>query len=123
MDKIRKVAFCGRSLMMAGLEAGLRGRKGLETIWLDADLPDAIEQLGSLQPDVLVVDLSNPHSEYALTCLCEYPGIPVIGLDLTTNRATVISSQNYDTPTAPDLAKLLQREARKQSERMQQGEK
>lgn len=101
---------------MAGLEAAFRDWDGLETVWVDVHVPDLKERLDAVCPDVIVLDLNDLCSEYALLILREYPGTPVIGVDLKTNSATVISSRKYETSTASDLAEVLQRGVRSQSD-------
>jgi len=110
------VVLYGNSLFMAGVEASLRGRHGLDVVRIDATLPDAAQRLDALRPDVVIFDLTAPdsplairHSQFAISFLSEHPGISLIGLDLNSNTMIVFSSQQHTVLTANDLAQVIQK--------------
>jgi len=102
------VALYGNSLFIAGVEASLRDRPGLDVVRIDATLPDAGQQLNALCPDVVILDLAVPHSEFAIPLLKKHPGLPMIGLDVTSNTVILLSSQRYTALTANDLTQVIQ---------------
>ena len=116
MEEQHIVVLYGNSLFMAGVEASLRGRHGLDVVRIDTTLPDAVQRLDALRPDVVIFDLTAPDSPlalrpspFAISFLSEHPGISLIGLDLNCNAMTVFSSQQHTVLTANDLAQVIQK--------------
>jgi len=93
---------------MAGVEASLRDRPGLDVVRIDATLPDAGQRLNALCPDVVILDLAASHSELAIPFLRKHPGLPLIGLDVSSNTVIVLSSQRYTALSTNDLAQVIQ---------------
>jgi len=50
--------------------------------------------------------LSNLH--FPSSILQEHPGLPLIGLDLNSNKVLVLSGQEYTVLAANDLAQVIQ---------------
>jgi len=111
MAEQRKVVLYGNSLFMAGVEASLRDRDELNVIRIDATLPGAGQRLSAFCPDAIIFDLAAPHSEFVLPFLREHLGLPLIGLDVTSNTVIVLSSRQYTAQTADDLAQVIQIQA------------
>jgi len=104
----RKVVLYGNSLFLAGVEASLTDRTGLEVSRLEANLPDVQERLNALGPDVVILDMAESNAEFALTILREHPGLPLIGLDLSkNNQVLVLSGQEREAFTAHDLTAVI----------------
>jgi DNA-binding NarL/FixJ family response regulator len=104
----RKVVLYGNSLFLAGVEASLTDRTGLEVSRLEANLPDALERLDALGPDVVILDMAESNAEFALKILKEHPGLPLIGLDLSkNNQVLVLSGQKREAFTAHDLTTVI----------------
>jgi hypothetical protein len=101
------VVLYGNSLFIAGVEASLRDRLGLDVVRINATLPDAGQRLIALCPDVLILDLAAHHSEFAIPFLRKHPGLPVIDLDVTSNTVIVLSTQRYTALTVNDLAQVI----------------
>jgi hypothetical protein len=108
MVDIRKVVLYGNSLFMAGVEAGLKNRDGIEVIHIDASLPDAGQQLDALRPAAVVFDLASPPLRFGLPFVKEHPGLPLIGLDVTSNTVLVLSCRQFTALTVDDLAQVIQ---------------
>jgi hypothetical protein len=109
MQEQHLVVLYGNSLLMAGVEASLRGRPGLDVVRIDTALPDAGERLNALRPDVAICDLTAPHySEFAISFLRENPDLPLIGLDPNSKTVTVLSNQRYTASTVNDLVQVIQ---------------
>ena len=111
MEERRVVVLYGASLFVAGVEASLRDRPGLDVVRIDAALPDAGRRLKSLRPDVIIFD-SGDARLVALPdmtqLLRDNPGVLVIGLDLTNNEVTVVSSQQRSATKVEDLVEAIQ---------------
>ncbi len=108
MKEQRRVVLCGNSLLLAGAEASLRGQPGVEVARLDGTLPDVSKRLRHLRPDVIVFDLSVPPPEFAFTFLQETPGLLLIGLDVNSDTATVLSNQQHTAARMDDLIQVIQ---------------
>ena len=108
MAEMRKVVFYGNSLFMAGVEASLKNQDGLEVIHIDASLPGAGQQLDALHPAAVVFDLASPPLRFGLPFVREHLGLPLIGLDVTSNTVLVLSCQQYMALTVDDLARVIQ---------------
>ena len=120
MEEQHIVVLYGNSLFMAGVEASLRGRHGLDVVRIDTTLPDAAQRLDALRPDVIIFDLIAPNSPFSnlhfpASILQEHPGISLIGLDLNSNTVIVFSSQQHTVLTANDLAQVIQKNNNKHS--------
>lgn len=109
MQEQHLVVLYGNSLLMAGVEASLRGRPDLDVVRIDTALPDAGERLNALRPDVVIFDLTAPHySEFAIPFLRDHPGLSLIGLDPNSKTVTVLSNQRYTARTVNELAQVIQ---------------
>ena len=108
LEEQRTVVLYGNSLFIAGVEASLRDRAGLDVVRVDATLPNARQRLTALRPDVVILDLAAPHSEFTIPFLRNHPGLPMIGLDMTSSTVIVLSTQRYTALTANDLARVIQ---------------
>jgi hypothetical protein len=108
VDKQRIAALYGNSLFIASLEACLRDRKELAVVRIDVTLPDAMERLAALCPDVVICDLDASHAQFVTSFLREHPGLPLLGLGLADNNVVVLSSQQYTALTANDLTQVIQ---------------
>ena len=108
MAEMRKVAVYGNSLFMAGVEAGLKSRDGLEVIHIDTSLPNAEQQLDTLHPAAVVFDLASPPiTRFGFPFVKEHPGVPLIGLDVTSNAVLVLSCRPFPALTVDDLAQVI----------------
>jgi hypothetical protein len=85
----------------------LKGKPGLDVVRVDATLPDPGQRLKDLRPDVIILDLAAPDSEFAIPFLRKHPGLPVIDLDITSDTVVVLSTQQYTTLSANDLAQVI----------------
>jgi hypothetical protein len=108
VEEQRTAALYGSSLFMAGLEASLKAIRGLVVVRIDTTRPDAVDNLAVLCPDVVIFDLDAPHAQFVVSFLSEHPGLPLVGLGLTSDRVVVLSSQQYTAQTTRDLARVIQ---------------
>jgi hypothetical protein len=97
VEEQRTAALYGSSLFMAGLEASLKAIRGLVVVRIDTTRPDAV-----------IFDLDAPHAQFVVSFLSEHPGLPLVGLGLTSDRVVVLSSQQYTAQTTRDLARVIQ---------------
>ena len=105
---MRKVALYGNSLVVSSIGASLQGRAGLEVKCVDATLPDAASRLTALQPDVVIFDLAVAQPEFAIALWEARPRLVLIGVNLTTGHALVLSGQSSRLLTMDDLLQVIE---------------
>src|SRR5512143_1895174 len=91
---MRTVALYGNSLVISSIGASLQGRAGLEVKCVDATRPDAASQLTALQPDVVICDLAMAEPVFTIALWKARPRLLLIGVDLKTGQALVLSGQS-----------------------------
>lgn len=79
MDRQHKVLFYGNSLLLAGVQATLKGHPGFEII--ASDLPTTQAEVLGLNPTVVIFDMVALESEFLLAQMQELPGLLLIGVD------------------------------------------
>ena len=105
---MRTVALYGNSLVVSSIGASLQGRAGLEVKYVDATLPNAASRLGALQPDVIIFDLAVAYPEFAIALWKAQPRLLLIGVNLTTGQALVLSGQPSRLLTMDDLLQVIE---------------
>src|SRR5512139_1534260 len=105
---MRTVVLYGNSLVMSSIGASLQGRAGLQVLSVAATLPDAASQLGALKPDVMIFDLTMAQPEFAIALWKAQPSLLLIGVDLTTGQALVLSGQPSRLFTMDDLLQVIE---------------
>ena len=100
-------ALYGNSLFMAGVEASLKDRQGLNVVRINVALPDGQDDLKAISPDVVIFDLDSPHAHGILSFLRGHPGLPLLGLGLASNDAVLLTSCRYMALSADDLAQVI----------------
>ena len=120
MAELQTVVVYGNSLFMAGVEAGLKSRDGLEVIHIDTSLPGAAQRLDVLHPAAIIFDLAAPPSvRFGLPFIKEHLGMPLIGMDVTSSTVLVLSCQQYTALTVDDLAQVIQSQVPGSSNRVE----
>jgi len=110
MTTVHRVAIYGNSLSVASIGASLQDRPGLELLALDATLPDAIQRLEPLMPDMVLFDLAIAHAvEDAVSLLAAHPNLVLVGFDLTSHRALLLSGKQSTVLTTDDLIQIIER--------------
>jgi len=107
MEEQRTVVLYGNSLLLAGVEASLKGRDGLKVMRVDASLFDAEQRLRALHPDVVVFDLVAPRPKGMVALLRLNPSLSFIGLDLDSKTAVVLSGRSRPATTASELVEVI----------------
>ncbi len=105
---MRTVALYGNSLVISSIGANLQGRAELQVCSVDVTLPDAASRLSTLQPDVIIFDLAMAQLEFAIALWKAQPHLLLIGVDLTTGQALVLSGQPARLLTMADLLQVIE---------------
>ena len=108
MKERQIVVLLGDSLLMDSVEASLGENPALGVVRMHTTIADTGECLKALGPDVVIFDVDTSLAELLLSFLRDQPGIPVLGLDISCSHVLALSSQKYTTPTARDLAQVIQ---------------
>jgi len=111
MPETRTVVLYGNSLVVSSIGASLQGRAGLQVLSLDAALPDTAGQLSALQPDILIFDLATTLPNDAIRLYKARPALLLIGVDLATRSAVVLSGQPARALTTDDLVQVIESHA------------
>ena len=115
MEKRQIVVLFGDSLLMDTVEAGLEKIKELGVIRIHTSIPDVVQRIEPLSPDLVIFDLDLPNSQFLLPFLRTLPGIPLLGLDVTCSRVIALSSRQYTTLTVHDLARVIHMQTQSQA--------
>jgi hypothetical protein len=107
----RTVIVIGESLLLDALEASLAARPELAVLRVHCAVCDTIHCLKSLTPDVVIFDVDTPVAAAMFRVLRERPGLPLVGVDIASSRALVLSSQNFAVETADELTHVIQQQA------------
>ncbi len=104
---MRTIVLYGNSLAVSSVGASLRDCEGLRLVSVRAVLPDAFHELIKLRPDVVIFDLTATQPNFALALLQARPGLLLVGVDLKTDKALVLSGQTSHVLTTEDLLRVI----------------
>jgi hypothetical protein len=93
------------------VEASLGKNQELRLVRVGDPSSGVAEHLKTLQPDMIVVDSSEPDAHFVLSFFKDRAGVPLLCLDSNCNKAMVISCQHYTSLTTTDLTDLVQTHA------------
>jgi hypothetical protein len=105
---MRTVVLYGNSLVVSSIGASLQNRADLQVVSIDATLPDAAQRLGALRSDVVIFDLATAQPEFPIELWKAKPQLLLIGVDLTTGQALVLSGQPSRLLTVDDLVHVIE---------------
>lgn len=107
MDNRRLVVLVGDSLLMDTVEASLGESQEFGVMRMYTTVTDIAARLHSLSPDAIIFDWDVPHAGFVLAMLKQWPGVPLLGLDVTCSQVTVLCSEQHLTLTVDDLARVV----------------
>jgi hypothetical protein len=105
-----RIALCGDSLLLAGLEADLRRTAGLQVLHLAAPI---LLQSEARPPEVGVVVYDQAATELRQFAgwLTDCPDLILLDLDAEHDRVHVVAGHSRPVLTIGDLARLVQQAA------------
>ena len=106
----RKVVLIGESLLLDAVEASLEDRPGLAVLRVHCATCDAVACLKSLAPDLVIFDLNTPLAGSMWQVLRDRPGLPLLGVDITSSEALVLNSEIFAVETADTLTEVIQQQ-------------
>lgn len=104
---MKRVVLFGKSLVMSTVGASLQGWPDIQVTPVDPSMPDVQDHLRLLQPDVVILDQASIQPDFSVALWKSQPELLLIGLDLDTGKALVLSSQPARLLTTNDLLRLL----------------
>ena len=105
---MRRVLFCGNSLLISGLQASLVTVPGLDLQIVDTHPENIRERIQEWQPEVLILETRLFQCTLALVLLHDFPQLKLIGLDNEDNRLLVFSGQASLEPTSEKLLEVIE---------------
>ncbi len=105
---VRVLALCGQSMLIDGIEASLRGCAGVETVLLDTSRPTAVQVLDNLSPDIIIFDLAPSQLGIVLPFQRSHPDVVLIGLDIASDVAWILSGDWRVLPSVADLMQMIE---------------
>jgi chemotaxis response regulator CheB len=104
---MKRVVLYGKSLVMSTISASLRDCPDLQVLPVDPSVPDAQQHVSEIRPDVVIFDLAEIQPNFATSLWQVQSELVLIGVDLMTGKALVLSSQPARALTTNDLLQLL----------------
>ena len=97
------------ALFAQGIRSLLRGRRAMQVIGMESDTAKALEAVGSLRPEVIIVEESDAgtQSPTLAAILQRHPAGRVVALDLDHNFATVCDRHRVMTTQPADLVRAI----------------
>lgn len=108
-DTFRIFIVFHHALFAQGIRSLLRGRRAIQVIGMESDLAKALEAVGSLRPEVTIVEESDVgiQSPTLAAILQRHPAGRVVALDLDHNFATVYDRHHVVTAQPADLVRAI----------------
>ena len=107
MEERRIIVLFGDSLLMDTVEASLGTMQDLGVMRIYTTVTDIAHRLQSYSPDLIIFELNSLLPNVVIPFLVDQPGVPLLGLDITSSRVVVLSSQQHTVLTANDLDNLI----------------
>lgn len=106
------LAIVGDTLLMDTVEAYLSKNTMIDVVRVQTDVADTGKYLTSLSPDLIIFDWDAPQTTYLMSFLRDRGHIPLVGLDLHSNKAIVLSTRLNTVRTADQLYLIIQEQIR-----------
>jgi hypothetical protein len=108
-DTFRIFIVFHHALFAQGIRSLLRGRRAIQVIGMESDPAKALEAVGSLRPEVIIVEESDAgiQSPTLGAILQRHPAGRVVALDLDHNFATVYDRHQVVTTQPADLVRAI----------------
>jgi hypothetical protein len=102
----QRIILYGRSVILGTIAASLRKQQQFELIPLSPPCP-SVQELGEMQPDVILFDLETARPEAAFSLLADCPGLQLIGIDPDRNQVLIWSEQHLHELSVQDLVDVI----------------
>ncbi|MEM7344871.1 MAG: hypothetical protein AAF485_11565 [Chloroflexota bacterium] len=104
MSEKSHIVICGQSIFIMAIEASLADSLQIATTRLNTFLPDLIDRITLLNPDLVVIDSTEKSGDLVLALLEQ--GLSVITLAGTVPKGLMMTSQKFSISNLPQLVWL-----------------
>ena len=115
MKDLHRVVICGASLYILAIESGLSMLEMGDVVSIDPILPDTVERIRLLQPDVVIIERNGKSNQFALEIL--FQNIPLLVLDEAQRSITVLVRENIPINEISELTNVIKNINTRQIER------
>jgi len=108
----RVFILASHPLLSQGVESLLRRETGLDIVGRETDVDKAVERIRELQPDVVILNSSDPAGDHApavMRILREGVGTKVIGLNSQDNKIFIYRGEQRVVKEVKDLVEAIKR--------------
>jgi hypothetical protein len=106
IEKQQRVILYGRTVILGTVGNSLQKRPQFEVISLEAPYP-GVQELGAMEPDVILFDTDTPRPEAAFALLATCPGLQLIGIDPDRDQVLLWSGQQLHELSVQDLVEVM----------------
>ena len=93
MKDSRRIVICGASIYMLAIESGLSAMAEGDVVRINPYLPNIVERINVLEPQVVIIELNGKNNEPVLKNLCH--SMPLIVLD-EAQRSIMVLAREHD---------------------------
>ncbi len=109
MNAQQLVVLYGDSLLLDSVEAILTDGGQISVVRLITATPEVAERICALAPDLVIFDLDASNFRGLIPFLKACPSVPLLGLDIATNRVVSLTSHVHTVTNQEDLRKVVER--------------
>jgi hypothetical protein len=102
------IALVGDTLLIESVEAKLVDMGELDVVRIQTEPGNVEKYLKSLGPDLIIFDWDAPEAQFALPFLRHQIGIPLIGLDIASGQAVVLTNRRHTMASANELGQIIE---------------
>lgn len=106
MPKLLEVVILGKSLLVAGLAARLKGSRVFRVTYVELPIAAALVALALIVPDVVIFDMQDADDASVGSLVFRFPGMKLIGLKGPKASLVVISSE-WQLENMEDLTQAI----------------
>jgi hypothetical protein len=107
MTKQRVVALFGDSLLIDTIEASLQDDQELGIVRIHASVNDVLARIKALCPDLVILDMQDPHTQFILPFFQEESSVPLLCLDVSCSKVIALTCKHFTAVSAGDLAQII----------------
>ena len=105
----RTVLLYGRSLLLSGVATGLVDSPNLRLLQASTWV-EVTTLLSESAPDVIVFELTSANENHLLPLLFKNPQLVMVGLDVESNQAVLVSGQEARSLTVAQIREIAEKE-------------
>jgi hypothetical protein len=107
MKDLKSTIICGDSIYMLAIESWLSGIREGDVVRINPSLPNTLECIKSLEPHVVIIELTGKSNVLALEILGQ--SIPLIVLDEARRSIMVLTKEEASKAEISELTYVIER--------------